>query len=146
MKEVKKNVEQQRQANEDWYNRRYNENPTQRADALRLLEMTSENIRQRNREAAGRAAVGGGTEEAVAATKAANAKAMADAAGQIAANDAARKDAIEQQYQARENGLTNQLNQMEAARANAITAAAGGAATAAANLGVNIDQLKKEEE
>lgn len=40
MKKAKQNVEQQIQKNQDWYDRRYNEDATQRADAQRILTMT----------------------------------------------------------------------------------------------------------
>ena len=97
MKKVKKNLQAQKQANQDWYDRRYNEDATQRADAQRILTMTEESIKNRNRQAAGAQAVMGGTEESVAATKAANNQALADATSQIAVNAEARKDQIEQQ-------------------------------------------------
>ena len=76
MKKVKKNLQQQKQANQDWYDRRYNEDATQRADAQRILTKTEESIRNRNRQAAGAQAVMGGTEESVAAAKAANNQAL----------------------------------------------------------------------
>ena len=63
MKRAKKNVEAQRQKNQDWYDRRYNEDATQRADAQRILTQTEESIKQRNKQAAGSAAVMGGTDE-----------------------------------------------------------------------------------
>lgn len=141
MKQMKNNLEEQQRKNEDWYNRRYNEDPTQRADAQRVLQITAENIRNRNRAAAGAAAVAGGTEESVAAERAANAKAMADAASQIAAAGDRRKDAIENHYLAREAGLNNQLNQMEVNRANSIAKATGGATSAAGSLGSALDEL-----
>lgn len=144
MKGVKKNLEGQRRENEDWYNRRYNEDATQRADAQRVLTQTAEAIRQRNRAAAGAAAVAGGTEESVAATKAANAQAMAEAASRIATAGEARKDDIEKQYRERETGLQGQLNNMEVNRANAITQAAGGVADAAGNAGAAYDQTLLE--
>ena len=56
-KKVKQNIEEQKQKNQDWYDRRYNEDPTQRADAVRLLTMTEESIKKRNKAAAGSAAV-----------------------------------------------------------------------------------------
>ncbi len=99
MKKVKKNLQAQKQANQDWYDRRYNEDATQRADAQRILTMTEESIKNRNRQAAGAQAVMGGTEESVAAAKAANNQALADATSQIAVNAEARKDQIEQTYQ-----------------------------------------------
>ena len=83
MKRAKKNVEAQRQKNQDWYDRRYNEDATQRADAQRILTQTEESIKQRNKQAAGSAAVMGGTDESVAAAKAANNQALADATSQI---------------------------------------------------------------
>ena len=95
MKKAKRNVEAQRQKNQDWYDRRYNEDATQRADAQRILTQTEESIKQRNKAAAGSAAVMGGTDESVAAAKEANNKALADATSQIAADAEARKDNIE---------------------------------------------------
>ena len=84
MKKVKKNLEGQMKDNQDWYDRRYNEDATQRADAQRILTITNDNIRQRNKAAAGAQAVMGGTEESVAAAKAMNNQALADATSQIA--------------------------------------------------------------
>lgn len=113
MKKVKKNLQQQKQANQDWYDRRYNEDATQRADAQRILTKTEESIRNRNRQAAGAQAVMGGTEESVAAAKAANNQALADATSQIAVNAEARKDQIEQTYQQRDAQIDDALNNLE---------------------------------
>lgn len=135
MKQVKKNLQAQEQANKDWYNRRYNEDATQRADAQRILAKTEEMIRQRNQQAAGAQAVMGGTEESVAAAKAANNQAMAEAASQIAVNAAHQKDQIEQTYQQRDAQLQGQLNDMERARAQEVTKAIGGVSEAAKGIG-----------
>ena len=67
MKKIKSNVEAQRQKNQNWYDRRYNEDYTQRADAQRILTQTEESIKNRNKQAAGIQAVMGGTDESVAA-------------------------------------------------------------------------------
>ncbi len=139
MKKVQGNIEQQQKDNQNWYDRRYNEDATQRADAQRILQLTQENIKKRNQAAAGSAAVMGGTEESVAATKAANAQAMADAAAQIAANGEKRKDSIESTYMQNKKGLDQQLNQMEVNKANAITQAAAGVASAAGAAGGAVD-------
>ena len=53
MKRMKENVEAQRKANQDWYDRRYNEDATQRADAQRILTQTEQSIKNRNQQAAG---------------------------------------------------------------------------------------------
>ena len=134
MKKVKANVESQKQANEDWMNRRYNEDVTQRADSQRVLTKTREMMRERNRAAAGAQAVMGGTEESGAAAKAAGNEAMAEAASQIAAAGDRRKDAIEQQYRQRDAELDGQLNNIEAGKAQAISQAVQGVAGAGANL------------
>lgn len=134
MKKAKRNVEAQRQKNQDWYDRRYNEDATQRADAQRILTQTEESIKQRNKAAAGSAAVMGGTDESVAAEKAANNQALADATSQIAANAEARKDNIEATYMANDNAFVEQLNQLEQGKAQAIGQAVQGVANAASSM------------
>lgn len=131
--------ERQRQAeNQAWYDRRYNEDPLQKTSAQRVLTKMAELIRERNKAAQGRAAVMGGTEESVAATKAANAKAMADAAGNIAAADEARKDAIENSYlnqkYASEDRLAASQEQYEQNRAANIGRAIQGVGSAAGSI------------
>ena len=133
MRKMKANVEAQKKANQDWFDRRYNEDATQRADAQRILTMTEESIKNRNKAAVGAQAVMGGTEESVAAAKAANNKALSDATSQIAVNAEQRKDSIEQQYQ-RDADLTNQLNEIEQNKANAIGQAVQGVTGAAGSL------------
>lgn len=134
MKKVKKNLQAQQQANKDWYDRRYNEDATQRADAQRILTKTEESIRNRNQQAAGAQAVMGGTEESVAAAKAANNQALADATSQIAVNAEARKDQIEQTYQQRDAQINDALNNLEVNKARAISSAVQGMSQAGAGI------------
>lgn len=134
MKKVKKNLQERKQENEAWYDRRYNEDATQRADAQRILTKTEEMIRARNRQAAGAQAVTGGTEEGVAAAKAANNEAMADAASRIAVAGDSRKDQIEQTYQQRDARLDDALNDIEINKAKSVGAAAQGVMQAGAGI------------
>lgn len=134
MKKVKKNLQSQKQANQDWYDRRYNEDVTQRADAQRILTKTEESIRNRNRQAAGTQTVMGGTEESVAAAKAANNQALAEAASQIAVAGDVRKDQIEQIYQQRDAQLNDALNNLEINKAQNISSAAQGLSQAGAGI------------
>lgn len=120
--------------NQNWYDRRYNEDATQRADAQRLITMTEESIKNRNRQAASTAAVMGGTTESVAAAKAANNAALTDTISQIAADAADRKDAIEQQYMANNADIVAQQNEISAQKAQDITNAISGVANAAADM------------
>ena len=134
MKKAKKNVEAQRKKNQDWYDQRYNEDATQRADAQRILTQTEESIKQRNRAAAGSAAVMGGTDESVAAAKAANNEALADATAQIAANADARKDNIEATYLQNDNAFVEQLNAIEQGKAQAVSQAVQGVANVGSSI------------
>lgn len=135
MKKVKRNLQAQKQANQDWYDRRYNEDATQRADAQAILTRTEESIRNRNKQAAGAQAVMGGTEESVAAAKAANNEALAQATTNIAVNAEARKDQIEQQYQQKDAQIQDALNNLEQQKAQAIGQAVQGVAQAAGGIG-----------
>lgn len=134
MKKARERVEQQQEENQDWYDRRYNEDATQRADAQRILTLTEDNIRNRNRQAAGTQAVMGGADESTAATKAANSAAQANATATIATNAEQRKDAIEGQYKERDSQLENQLENMEINKANAIAQATQGLASAVGDM------------
>lgn len=107
-------IEAEKQKNQNWYDRRYNEDATQRADAQRLLTRVENSIKKRNQAAAGTAAVMGGGQEVAAAARAQNNEAIADVTSQIAANAEARKDAIEQQYRERDSQLTNQQLSLQA--------------------------------
>ena len=134
MRRVKKNLQAQKQANQNWYDRRYNEDATQRADAQRILTQTEESIRNRNRQAAGAQAVMGGTDESTAAAKAANAQALADATSQIAVNAENHKDQIEQTCQQRDSQINEALNNLEINKAQAISQAVQGVAKAGAGI------------
>jgi len=134
MKRVKENLNSQIERNQDLFDRRYNEDATQRADAQAILTKTEDAIKARNKAAAGSAAVMGGTEESVAATKAANAQALADATSQIAVNAERRKDSIERRFQERDAQLQDAINEMETNKANEVTKASQGVASAAGDL------------
>lgn len=134
MKKFKSNLEAQKRANQNWYDRRYNEDATQRADAQAILTRTEESIRNRNKQAAGTKAVMGGTEESVAAAKAANNEALAKAVTNIAVNAEARKDQIEQQYQQKDAQIQDALNNLEVNKAQSIGQAVQGVAGAAGGM------------
>lgn len=134
---IKKQMEmaaQQQRENQDWYDRRYNEDATQRADAQRMITLTEESIKKRNKAAAGTAAVMGGTDESVAAEKEANSKALADTTSQIVAAADARKDQIEGQFLSRKENLDNTMRELESQKQSGLDilgGALGGAAQGA---------------
>lgn len=130
---------QQQRDNQAWYERKYNEDPTKRADTVRLLTQMQEQIKNRNRAAKGRQAVMGGTEDSTTAVKEANNKTLADTTSQIVAANEARKDAIEQQYMNRKNQLQNQQMGIEAEKSADTANVADGVAGTAANIAATID-------
>lgn len=138
---------QQQRENQAWYDRRYNEDVTKRADTVRLLTQMQEQIKNRNRAAKGRQAVMGGTEDSTTAVKEANNKTLADTTSQIVAANEARKDAIEQQYQQNKRSIQGQQMQMEAEKsadtANVVAGVAGTAANIAATLDAGTGGAKK---
>lgn len=79
--------------------------PSQSIFAQYALRRTFDAIRDRNRQAAGTAAVMGATPESVAVEKAANAEQGAETAARVAASEAARQDQLHQQHVARKQQL-----------------------------------------
>lgn len=130
---------QKEQENQAWYDRKYNEDPTKRADTVRLLTQMQEQIKNRNKAARGRQTVMGGTEDSTTAVKEANNKTLADTTSQIVAANESRKDAIEGQYQARKNAIQNKRMVLEAEKAAGTASVAAGVAGTAANIAATID-------
>ena len=130
---------QQEKENQAWYDRKYNEDPTKRADTVRLLTQMQEQIKNRNKAAKGRQAVMGGTEDFTTAVKEANNKTLADTTSQIVAANEARKDDIESQYQARKDAIQNKRMGLEAEKAAGTASVAAGVAGTAANIAATID-------
>lgn len=120
LKKQMKMVNEQKRENQDWYDRRYNEDSTQRADAQAMLTRTAEMIKQQNAGAAGAAAVMGGTDESAAAAKEANAKALAEATSQIVQAGEQRKDQIENQYMEKKSALDEQLRALQGQKKGAL--------------------------
>lgn len=139
MRQAKANIEAQKQDAQNDYDRRFNEDYTQRADAQRLLTITEENIRQRNRQAEGQAAVMGSNPAAVAAAKAANNGAIADAVGTIAAQGEQYKQGIENRYLQQKEAARAALTDMQIKKAQNIAQATMGVASAGASMAGALD-------
>lgn len=120
IKKQKRNIEDQRKKNQDWYDQRYNEDATQRADAQRVLSQTQDMLKRQTDAAAGSAAVGGGTDESVAQAKAQANDTLGNVMSNINAAADARKDNIEQTYQTNDNDYVEQLNNLEQQKAENI--------------------------
>lgn len=125
MKDANRLIEQQKQDNQAWYNRRYNEDYSQTAEAQNLMNYAREQAEKQFKRAEGAAAVAGATDESVAISKQSANEMLSQTASNIAAQGTARKDAIEQQYLNTKNGLTQQQVQNLQQKAQNISAAAG---------------------
>lgn len=129
-RQANKLIEQQQKDNQAWFDRRYNEDYSQTAEAQNLLNYAREQAERQYRRAEGAAAVAGATDESVARAKQSANEMLAQTASNIAAQGTARKDAIEQQYLNTKNSLTQQQVANLQQKAQNISAASGQAAGA----------------
>lgn len=137
MNRVRDNIKAARTENTNWYNRRYNEDATQRADAQSLLNNTRELLLHKAQNAAATNAVMGGTDEAAALDKADSNNTLANTIDKLNTAADARKDRIENDYRTRDEGYQSKLNDLEISKAKAIKDAVNGAATAAGDIAQN---------
>lgn len=133
-KKMKRNIEAQRKKNQDWYDQRYNEDATQRADAQRVLSQTQDMLKRQTDAAAGSAAVGGNTDESVAQAKAQANDTLGNVMSNINSAADARKDEIEQTYQANDNAYVEQLNNLEQQKAENIAKSVQGVTNATSKM------------
>lgn len=115
--EQRRIIERQRRENQNWYDRRYNEDATQRSDTLHILQQTEDAIRKRNKAAQGAEAVMGGPTERTAQQKEAGNELMQKVVGNVVAQNDKRKDMIENQYQRNKNMIENQQLALEEQKA-----------------------------
>lgn len=127
-------IADEKSKNQAWFDRRYNEDSTQRADAQSALTNMRELMKERTASSAGAAAVMGGTEESMAIEKEAQNKALADTTSGIVISGEARRGAIEAQYQSRDAELGGLQLQSEQQKANAISGAISGMASAGGGI------------
>lgn len=117
---------EEKNKNQRWYDRRYNEDSVQRADAQSALTAMREAMKERTAASDGTSAVMGATGEQAAIEKMAQNSALASTISDIARKGEARKDGIEAQYQARDAQLSQQQLEAEKAKAAAIAQAGAG--------------------
>lgn len=138
-KKQQRMLDQQEKENQAWYDRKYNEDPTKRADTMRLLTQMQEQIKNRNKAAKGRQAVMGGTDDSTTSVKEANNKTIADSTSQVVSANEARKDNIEQQYRQTKQNIQNQRMGLEQQKAENTAQVMNGIAGTAANIAATLD-------
>ena len=127
--------------NQNWYNRRYNEDYTQTAEAVNAMRLMRENADRNVKRSEGVAAVMGGTDESVAQAKAAANEAVGNTLANIAAQGTAQKNAVESQYLSKKDSINNA--RMGVADAQAQAAAQAGSQIMNAGMGlVQMDVMR----
>lgn len=134
-------LQEREKENQQWYDRRYNEDVTQRSDAQAYINRMRAAMAERSRATRGAQAVGGATDEAVAAQKAAEAYAMGNVIGRLAQQASARKDDIENAYLNRKDALKDARANISAQKAQNTIQAVGGLSQAVANFDDDNDIL-----
>jgi hypothetical protein len=129
-----KNLRQQQRENQNWYDRRYNENATERADSVALNEQAKQHFAERMAQHQGTAAVMGGTNAQLAAEKNAEAAGYANIQAQRQQMSDTRKDTIENKFMANKSNIQNQMLAMEQQRAQGIQAATSQMAQAGSDM------------
>lgn len=142
-KKIINSLKAQKDQNEDWWDRKENEDPTQLASSQAIMTATEDAVRRRNRAAAGTQAVMGGTEESVAAAKAANNQITSDTASKIAVAGEQRKQALENQYLNRKEAIEGQINAARGQKAQAISGAIQGVGNAVGSAALALDATAK---
>ena len=118
-------IKAQKEKNQAWYDRSYNQNFLERSDAQQVLENTRKFYDERMQRSAATNTVMGGTDEALAMDKAAANQAVSDTMAGINADASAHKDAIEQNYLNVDSALSQQQIAGQQQRAQNISNAAG---------------------
>lgn len=118
-RQKRRELDKQERENNAWYDQRYNELGTERADAQAALSAMRAAQAQRMSAARGAGAVMGASAGSVAAEKAGANMAMGQTIGQINAGAEQYKQGIESAYLQRKNDISNQrLNMYEAQAQN----------------------------
>lgn len=138
MKKIRGNYLDRQRENLDWYDRRWNEDATQKADAQRILAIMDERMRNSNKGAAGQAAVMGGD---VPVNRFGDD--YAEAVSRIAVHGDQTKSGIEKQYMETKAQLDDKMNELYAQQANNTANAVKGVTQSAANMFDLIPDPKK---
>lgn len=124
-------------AEKAWYDKNYNTDYLDTKAGQNLMRRAKEVQDEYVRKADGAAAVGGGTAAGVAMAKEAANKAMGDTIANVAAQDTARKQHVEDAHLQNTQQLSRERQQIELQKAQATSDAAQNASNAMFNFGVN---------
>jgi hypothetical protein len=124
----------QKDENKKWYEERMGEDYLQRADVQNVLRKQRELLGEQYKRARATNVVAGGTDESLAMQQQAANEIMGDTMGNIAAQSADYKEAVENQYRTTDAALDQQEMGIHQGQAQAIANAAGQVGKAANGL------------
>ena len=127
-------IKAEKEKNQAWYDRNYNQNYLERSDAQQVLENTRKFYDERMQRSAATNTVMGGTDEALAMDKAAANQAVSDTMAGINADASAHKDAVEQNYLNVDSALSQQQIAGQQQKARNIANAASGVSSMGAGI------------
>ena len=134
MKQANSLLDAQQAKNQTWYDKEYNTDYTQRADAQAILNKTREMANENRKRARGMAVVAGATDEAVAMENEASNNMVADTMGNINQSADAYKQSVQGQFRATQQQLDQQQYNNKIAEAQNISNAASGVSKAGAGI------------
>ena len=107
-------IDKRAEDNQQWYDQRYNEDFTQRADAQNMLNRSKEQMQLMNQRSRATSAVTGGSTESQALAKQQSTNLLASTTNNIVTSAEKQKNSIEQQYIGQKNAISDKrLNIME---------------------------------
>lgn len=133
-------LDRQEQRAQDWYDKEYNSDFTQRSDAQAALNNARQILENQYGQTKGAAAVSGATDESVAQQKAANNQVLADITSNIAERADTYKDQVRANYENQMANIEQQRMAVNNQRAQNAANAASGLAKAANAIGAQVEK------
>lgn len=127
-------LQNQRDENQKWYDRKMAEDYTQRSDVQSVLQKQRDLLSEQYKRARAANIVGGGTDESLALQQQEANETMGDTMESIAAQADTYKEGIENQFRAQDAALNQQQVANEQAKAQSIATAAGQVGSAVSGL------------
>ena len=132
-------LDERQQRAQEWYEKEYNADFTQRSDAQAALTSARKLLDERYSNAQGAAAVAGATDESLAQQKAAANRTLDYVTSSIAQRADAYKEQVRANYENRQNQIDQARMGVNNQRAQATAQAASGLAQAAQSMGGAVD-------
>ena len=132
MSKMNNEIDKRSDENQQWYDQRYNEDFTQRADAQNMLNRSKEQMQLMNQRSRATSAVTGGSTESQALAKQQSTNLLASTTNNIVASAEKQKNSIEQQYIGQKNAISDKRLDVMGQQMKNISNTAGSIADAGA--------------